>query len=102
MHVLAETAGETVLATEALAPPAAAVALLRQLDEASTWRLLLQARAGRSPVREPKTCPSPGATATVTRSPQCSTPASTLSLNSSLQAIFFLAYTLRDGVTDST
>ena len=31
--------------------PAAALAALRQLDEASVWRLLLQARSGRSPVR---------------------------------------------------
>ena len=34
-----------------MAPPATAIAALQQLDEASVWRLLLQARAGRSPVR---------------------------------------------------
>ena len=40
-----------MLSADALAPPAAAVAALQQLDEASIWRLLLQARAGRTPVR---------------------------------------------------
>ena len=50
VHSTTEAVGEATLGAEAMAPPAAAVAALRQLDEASVWRLLLQARAGRSPV----------------------------------------------------
>ncbi len=49
-YFIAEAAGDAALSAEAMTPPVAAVAALRQLDEASVWRLLLQARAGRSPV----------------------------------------------------
>ena len=48
--VCADAAGEMALSAESMAVPAAALAVLRQLDEASIWRLLLQARSGRSPV----------------------------------------------------
>lgn len=50
-HSCTEAAGEATLSAEAMAPPAAAIAALRQMDEVSVWRLLLQARSGRSPVR---------------------------------------------------